>query len=243
MALFINIARYLGSLLLLLFTGLLAGIALLPAHHLYLWVNAAFGSIWAIVSLPICYLLWGFGFCLLIVLYKRLTFYKLRPGSFHIYTYPIIQWAITGYLSLFAHAVFVQFLKGTPFINWWYRGLGARIGRRVNIQTTFVSDWDLLDIGDDTTLGGESAVIAHVFEMGQIKLLPVRLGKEVTVGRASTIFPGVEVGDRAVIGANSLVTKGKKLPPASIWAGSPAVFIRARTEKDDASDNPLDDDA
>lgn len=239
MGLLINIGRYLGSLLLLIFTASLAGIALLPAHHLYLWVDASFGSLWAIVSLPLCYLVWGSGVCLLIVLYKRLTFYKLRPGSFHIYTYPIVQWAITGYLSLFAHAVFVQFLKGTPFINWWYRGLGARIGRRVNIQTTFVSDWDLIEIDDDTTLGGESAVIAHVFEMGQIKLMPVRIGKEVTVGRATTIFPGVTLGDRAVVGAHSLVTKGKTIDANAIWAGSPAVFVRERTKQDDAAQNPL----
>ncbi len=29
------------------------------------------------------------------------------------------------------HSLAVQFLRGTPFIVWWYRLLGAKIGRCV----------------------------------------------------------------------------------------------------------------
>lgn len=235
----IDLGRYVGGLLVMSLAALFSGLALIPPYFLFVFVDERFGRLAAIATAPFGYLLWGFGLCFLIVAYKRLTFYKLREGTFHIYTYPIIQWGITGYLALFAHAVFVQFLKSTPFINWWYRGLGAKIGRRVNILTTFVSDWDLLTIGDDTTLGGESAVIAHVFEAGQIKLMPVTLGKGVTIGRATTIFPGVTIGDRAIVGGHSIVTKGKSIPPNTIWAGAPAVFLRERTEKHDPKDDPL----
>lgn len=239
MGFIVDLGRYVGGLLVLSLAALFSGVALIPPYLLFTLVDERYGRLFAVASAPFGYVLWGFGLCFLIVAYKRLTFYKLREGTFHIYTYPIIQWAITGYLSLFAHAVFVQFLKGTPFINWWYRGLGAKIGRRVTIQTTFVSDWDLITLGDDTTLGGESAVIAHVFEMGQIKLMPVTLGKSVTIGRATTVFPGVTIGDRAVVGGHSLVTKGKQIPADTIWAGAPAVFVRERTKKDEAKDDPL----
>lgn len=234
MRILIDLGRYLGGLFVLSLAAVLSGLALYYPYRLYAFVDEQWGRSVAVLTLPFEYILWGFSLCFLIIAYKRLTFYKLREGTFPVYAYPVIQWAITGYLVLFAHAVFVQFLKGTPYINWWFRGLGAKIGRRVTIQTTFVSDWDLLTIDDDTTLGGESAVIAHVFEMGQIKLMPVRIGKQVTLGRATTIFPGVTIGDRAVVGGHSLVTKGKSIPENTIWAGSPAAFVRERTPRDDA---------
>ena len=239
MGFIVDLGRYIGGLLVLSIAALFSGIALIPPYLLFAFVDERYGRLWAVATTPFGYVLWGFGLCLLIIAYKRLTFYKLREGSFHIYTCPIIQWGITGFLSLFAHAVFVQFLRSTPYINWWYRGLGAKIGRRVNIQTTFLSDWDLITIGDDTTLGGECAVICHVFEMGQIKLMPVTIGKSVTIGRATTVFPGVTIGDRAVVGGHSLVTKGKHIPANTIWAGAPAEFIRERTKKDDPKDDPL----
>lgn len=239
MSFVIDVARYIGGLLTLALAAVFSGAALYGPYLLFTAVDERYGRLWAVLTTPFGYVLWGFSLCFLIVGYKRLTFYKLRPGSFHIFTWPIIQWGITGYLTLFAHAVFVQFLKGSPYIVWWYRGLGAKIGRRVNLQTTFVSDWDLLEIGDDTTFGGESAVIAHVLEANQIKLMPVRIGKGVTVGRSTVIFPGATIGDRVILGANSLVPKGKELPSNAIYAGAPVKLLRARSSRDDAPDDPL----
>jgi len=48
----------------------------------------------------------------------------------------------------------------------------------------------------------------------------VILGKGVRVGVSCIFLPGVEVGDYAVIGAGSLVTKD--VPPGRLWYGHPA---------------------
>ncbi len=239
MSFLVDIGRYIGGLLTLALAALFSSIALTPAYFLFTTVDARFGRLAAVCTTPFCYVAWGFSLCLLVVLYKRLTFYKLREGSFHIFTWSIVQWGITGYLVLFAHEVFVKFLKGSPYINWFYRGLGAKIGRRVNLQTTFVSDWDLLTIGDDTTFGGESAVIAHVLEANQIRLMPVTIGNNVTLGRGSVVFPGATIGDRAIIGAMSLVPKGKTLPGNAVYAGTPVQKLRDRQAKDEPLKDPL----
>lgn len=239
MGFLIDLGRYIGGLVTLALAALFSSLAMVPPYLMFTTVDARFGRLAAVCTTPFGYVVWGFSLCLLIVLYKRLTFYKLREGSFHIFTWSIVQWGITGYLVLFAHETFVKFLKGSPYIVWFYRGLGARIGRRVNLQTTFVSDWDLLDIGDDTTFGGESAVIAHVLEASQIRLMPVTIGKGVTIGRGSVVFPGATIGDRAIIGAMSLVQKGRTLPGNAVYAGTPVEKLRDRQAKDEPIADPL----
>lgn len=53
---------------------------------------------------------------------------------------------------------------------------------------------------------------------------PVKIGNNVWIGDKATILPGVTIGDGAVIGANSLVTKD--IPPYCVVGGNPAVILK-----------------
>ena len=55
---------------------------------------------------------------------------------------------------------------------------------------------------------------------------PIRIGSDVWVGRGACILPGVTIGDGAIIGANSVVTRD--VPANCIAAGIPAKVIRER---------------
>ena len=50
--------------------------------------------------------------------------------------------------------------------------------------------------------------------------VPITIGKNVWIGIASTVLPGVTIGDNSIVGANSVVTHD--VPPNTIVAGSPA---------------------
>lgn len=52
---------------------------------------------------------------------------------------------------------------------------------------------------------------------------PIRVGSDVFIGTRSTLMPGVEIGDRCVIGAGSIVTGS--VPAGSVVAGVPARII------------------
>ena len=54
---------------------------------------------------------------------------------------------------------------------------------------------------------------------------PIHIGKNVWIGSNSTVLPGVTIGDNAVIGAGSVVTKD--IPENMIAVGSPAKVIRS----------------
>ena len=56
------------------------------------------------------------------------------------------------------------------------------------------------------------------------------IGNDVWIGAKATIFGGVKIGDGAVIGAGSVVTKD--VEPYSIVAGNPAKFIKNRFTKE-----------
>jgi serine O-acetyltransferase len=58
------------------------------------------------------------------------------------------------------------------------------------------------------------------------------IGDEVTIGLDAIILAGITVGDRAVIGAQALVTKD--VPAGAIVAGSPARVLRMRDDVEPA---------
>lgn len=54
------------------------------------------------------------------------------------------------------------------------------------------------------------------------------VGNDVWIGQNSTILPGVHIGDGAIIGLNSVVTRD--VPPYTIVAGNPAKAVRKRVD-------------
>lgn len=56
------------------------------------------------------------------------------------------------------------------------------------------------------------------------------VGNDVWIGFNSTIMPGVKIGDGAIIGTNSVVTKN--VEPYSIVGGNPAKEIKKRFSKE-----------
>jgi len=55
--------------------------------------------------------------------------------------------------------------------------------------------------------------------------IPIIIGNDVWIGGGAIICPGVTIGDRAVIGAGSVVTKD--VPEGMVVAGNPAKVIKA----------------
>lgn len=103
-------------------------------------------------------------------------------------------------------------------------------------------DENSITIGEKTSIQDNSTV--HLFEES-----PVVIGDEVTVGHnviihgcqianrcvigmGSTIMDNVEIGEECIIGANTLIPSGKKIPPRSLVLGSPGKVVRELTEKD-----------
>ncbi|AXQ29905.1 hypothetical protein D0B54_15000 [Solimonas sp. K1W22B-7] len=55
---------------------------------------------------------------------------------------------------------------------------------------------------------------------------PIKIGRECWIGAGAIVIPGVTIGDGAVVGAGSVVTRD--VAPWAIVAGNPARFLKTR---------------
>jgi acetyltransferase-like isoleucine patch superfamily enzyme len=135
--------------------------------------------------------------------------------------WPLLRWA--RYMASI-HLVRIaagQLLRGTPVWTSYLRLSGARIGRRVYVNTLGLSDYNLLQFGDDVIIGADVHIAGHTVERGVVKTASVRLGDRVSVGVGSIIEIGASIGDGAQIGALSFVPKYAELAPHAVYLGIP----------------------
>jgi maltose O-acetyltransferase len=64
------------------------------------------------------------------------------------------------------------------------------------------------------------------FEFGR----PVRIGKHAWIGGGAIILPGISIGDEAVVGAGSVVTRD--VPAGATVLGNPARIVRPGRQRD-----------
>ncbi|WP_070014551.1 non-ribosomal peptide synthetase [Streptomyces nanshensis] len=116
-------------------------------------------------------------------------------------------------------------IAGTEYQCVALRALGARIGERVHIHrgvNLTRGGWDLLDIGDDVTLGQDAAVRLMELENRRIVVGPVVLEDGATVDVRAGVGPGSRIGRGAWLTALSSLPAGGRLG-AGEWAdGVPA---------------------
>lgn len=134
--------------------------------------------------------------------------------SCFIYHSHINQYSYTGSSTTIMHSVIGRFCS----ISWGVTvGPGAHDYNRptshdflYNPQYGFIED-------------SESAVYDRFG-------LKTEIGNDVWIGTNATILQGVKIGDGAVVGANSLVSKD--VPPYAIVGGCPAKVIKYRFNSD-----------
>ena len=135
--------------------------------------------------------------------------------------WPLMRWARYMVASHLVRVLAGTLFRGSPFWTVYLRLNGARIGRGVYINSLFVSDHNLLEIGDGVVIGSEVHMSGHTVEAGVVKTAQVRLGRDVTIGLGSVIDIGVSVGARTQVGALSLVPKYTTLDADTVYAGIP----------------------
>jgi non-ribosomal peptide synthetase-like protein len=116
-------------------------------------------------------------------------------------------------------------LQGTPFLPWYFRVLGARIGRRVYSHTTGLLEWDLVEVGDRAALNDDCVLQTHLFEDRVLKASRLCLAADSVVGAVSVVLYDSTIDEGARLDALSLLMKGESLPADTAWAGIPATWL------------------
>ncbi len=147
---------------------------------------------------------------------------KYEPANYPMWSWPVWRSeAITTTYETLAVPFFLEFLRGTAWLPILLRCIGVKTGRRVWMNTTDITEYDMVSIGDEAMLNDDSGPQTHLFEDRVMKIGEVKIGSRSTVGTRSIVLYGSELGDDVLLDPLSLVMKGERLPQGTRWAGSP----------------------
>ncbi len=127
---------------------------------------------------------------------------------------------VNGFFETVCKA-FAMPLFGTPFICWFLRAMGCKIGRYAFIETDLFSEFDLVRVGDFAALGSGVIVQNHLFEDRVMKSSFVTIADDCSVGEISVVLYDTVMQQGASISPLSLVMKGEILPEQTRWIGIP----------------------
>jgi acetyltransferase-like isoleucine patch superfamily enzyme len=140
--------------------------------------------------------------------------------------WPLLNFVRYAAANHFARLLAGTFFRGSPLWTFHLRLAGARLGRRVYINSLELNDYNLLEFEDDVVIGADVHLSGHTVENGIVKTGGVHLGRNTTVGVSSIVDIGVTTGPNCEIGALSFVPKNMNLEADAIYVGIPVKRIR-----------------
>jgi non-ribosomal peptide synthetase-like protein len=118
--------------------------------------------------------------------------------------------------------LYVRMFDGTPFKSLVWRGLGAKVGKRVFDDGCHFTERSLTIVGDDVMLNIGSEIQCHSQEDGAFKSDRTMIGNGCTIGVGAMIHYGVTMREGSVLAPDSFLMKGEEIPPRARWGGNPA---------------------
>jgi non-ribosomal peptide synthetase-like protein len=120
-------------------------------------------------------------------------------------------------------------LYTTLYLQFWFKSLGVKMGKRVEISTVEFISPDLLVTGDECFLADSVSIGASHVRNGFITIAKTYFGNRTFVGNSAVISPGTRLGNNVLVGVLSKMNK-ENLPAAdgTSWFGSPAVYLPKR---------------
>lgn len=157
--------------------------------------------------------------------------------------YPRCEWLVTwNPLAIRGYVLWQRILNvnGARAIPWPVHFTSKVSGRiSVGVMTApgmspgcYVSGGGGVIFGDSVYIGPGVKIISRNHDPDDLEAYlptePIRVGSRVWIGANVVILPGVQIGDGAVIGAGSVVTRD--IPAMCVAAGNPARPIRQRSD-------------
>ncbi|ESK93312.1 amp-dependent synthetase and ligase [Moniliophthora roreri MCA 2997] len=116
-------------------------------------------------------------------------------------------------------------MTGTVFAVWFYRALGAKMGRDCVIfpggQAGLMTEPDLVQLGDSVSLDNCS-VVAHINSRGNFSLNKLTIGNGCAMRTGSRLLSGASMEDHSMLCEHTLLTSGEVADAGGVYIGWPA---------------------
>lgn len=165
---------------------------------------------------------------LIVVIIKWIVLGRVKPGVYPLWgVYYWRWWIVHRLIKLLPLALF----KGSVMMVWFYRLMGASIGKNVHIGTPYVSCLDMLEIGDDTSIGIDVFMEGFTVKMGKpdaygrrqgwLIIGTIEIGSGCYVGSKSHVGIDTIISDDTCVAEFSMVPESTILQTGKSYAGSP----------------------
>ncbi|WP_106850063.1 Pls/PosA family non-ribosomal peptide synthetase [Blastococcus sp. Marseille-P5729] len=192
--------------MLLLIANVVGGIGAIDLPHVSWWI----------VGTASVLLLTPFGRMAIAAVGTRLLLHDVRPGVYNRGGRMHIKlWAA----ERLGDAVGAVNLAGAPWIPYYARALGCRIGRNVDLHS-LPPLTGLLTLGRECSIEPEVDLSGYWIDGDALHIGQITVGARAQVGSRSHLAPGTVIGKDSDIAPGSAVFG--TVPPGEYWSGSPA---------------------
>ncbi len=150
---------------------------------------------------------------------KWLVLGRVRPGRHRLWGGYYLRW---WFVQSLVSTLPLEYLEGTPLLSATYRLFGAKIGSDVHLETDNIRAFDLVSIGDGSSIDEDASLLGYSVEQGELIIGPVTIGKGCYVGTRAAVQEWCVVEDGGRLDDLSLLPRGGKIPAGETWRGSPA---------------------
>lgn len=177
------------------------------------------------ISIAVGFYLYGLSLVLVIPVFNRPVLSILKPTRAPFHSVQVFPWYLHNSLLYIIRYTFLEFITPTPINLWFFKRMGMKIGKGVQINTANITDPAMITLEDGVMLGGSATVIAHYGVNNVLILSPTILRKNAMIGLRAIIMADVEIGEGAKILPNSVVLPKTRVPAGETWGGVPAKKI------------------
>lgn len=112
-----------------------------------------------------------------------------------IWSVEFVKWWALYKAQEMSSKVLAVHLRGTVFLNYWFRMLGAKISSSALIDTIDITDPYLVSIGKEAVLAEGALLQSHEVKNGILSLSPIKIGSRSTIGAYAFLQRGTVLED------------------------------------------------
>jgi non-ribosomal peptide synthetase-like protein len=159
----------------------------------------------------------------IVIAAKWLVIGRFKPGRYPLWgVYYFRWWLVKRFLGL----VHIKWLQGSPFMRYYLRALGAKIGKDVLIGEIEPGAVDLISIGDGVSIGTMANFANARVEGNELIIGTIDIGAEAYLGSSCVLEENVVIGEGAELGDLTAIGPGGRVGAWEVWDGSPGRKIR-----------------
>jgi len=154
--------------------------------------------------------------------FKWVVIGKIKPGKYKLWgSYYFRFWIVDKVINICP----ITYFTGTNLMNIFLRWAGAKVGKNTYINTSAISAFDLLTIGENVSICTDSHLRGYTIADGYINIGTIEIDDDSFVGTRCCLSQNSKMGKNSSIEDLTLIPEWSAIPQNENWGGSPAVKI------------------